>query len=138
MRTTPMAIFAAVSLWLVLAPAATAQQLADLKKTTPEERAAVLTEMMKAKLSLSDSQLSQVRDINLKYAKKMQPILEGSERPLREMWEMKEVNQDKEAELKKVLTPEQFQHYLASKAEMREQFETRMMKKREAKQAGGE
>ena len=46
------------------------------KKTssTPEERAGKLTEWMKTNLQLSDSQVSQVRDINLKYAKKTQGL----------------------------------------------------------------
>jgi hypothetical protein len=42
---------------------------------------------------------------------------------------MKQINTKKEAELKQVLSPDQFQKYLASKEEMREQFEEKMEKR---------
>ena len=130
MRTRLMTLVGALSLCLLLSAAASAQQLAELKKTTPEQRASLLTDMMKARLQLKESQVSKVHDINLKYAKKMQPILEGSDRPFKEVWELKEVNHGKEAELKKVLTPDQFKQYLEAKDELRQKMEQRFWEKK--------
>jgi hypothetical protein len=41
--------------------------------------------------------------------------------------QMREVGQAREAELKGVLSPEQFQKYLAEKQEMREKFEDKLI-----------
>lgn len=138
MHTRLTAVVGACALGLLLSAAAGAQQaLTELKKTTPEQRATLLTNMMRARLTLTESQVPQVRDINLKYAKKMQPILEGSDRPFREVWELKEVNQGKEAELKKVLTHEQFQQYLAAKDEIRQKLEQQIWeRKADARERG--
>lgn len=112
---------------IVVALAAPAgAQLNMLKKTTPEERASVLTDLMRMKLGLSDDQLAQVSEVNLKYAKKMQPIIEGSDTSFREIWEMREANEGKEDELRKLLTPKQFQRYLDEKSDLRDQFEARL------------
>jgi len=73
----------------------------------------------------------------LKYAKQMQPILEGSEGPFREVWELKQFNHGKEEELKKVLTPEQFQQYLAAKDEIRQKMEQRIWERKAAARANG-
>ena len=137
MRTRLMTLLGALSLCLLLSVAASAQQMAELKKSTPEQRAQLLTDMMRARLKLTDGQVSQVHDINLKYAKKMQPVLEGSERPFREVWELKEFNRDKEAELKKILTPEQFQQYLAAKDEIRQKMEQHIWERKAKARAQG-
>jgi hypothetical protein len=101
-----------------------------LMNTTPDERASAQTAMMKAKLDLTADQLPKIAAINQKYAQKMEPIIKGSSGPLMKMSQMREVNGEKEAELKQVLSPEQFQKYLASKEEMREQFEEKLEEKR--------
>jgi len=44
------------------------------------------------------------------------------------MRQMREVSTAKEAELKGVLSPDQFQKYLAEKEEMKEKFEERLLK----------
>ena len=137
MRTRLMALVGTLSLSLLLSAGASAQGVAALKKSTPEQRADLLTRMMTARLTLTESQVSSVQDINLKYAKKMQPVLEGSERPFREVWELKDLNQGKEAELKQVLTPEQFQQYLMAKNELRQKLEQRIWERKvEARQQG--
>lgn len=115
---------------LLLLSTAVWAQLAEIKKTTPEERAALLTMLMKARLGLAGDQLHKVAAINLEYAKKMEPILQSSDRPFREIWEMKRVNGEKEAALKDVLTSEQFQKYLATRDELRHDFEQRIMNRR--------
>jgi hypothetical protein len=137
MRTRLTTLVGALSLCVLLAAGAWAQGLAELKKTTPEQRTTLLTDMMRARLQLTESQVGQVREINLKYAKQMQPILEGSERPFKEVWELQDLNHGKEAELKKVLSPEQFQQYLVAKDELRQKLEQRIWeRKAEARKQG--
>ncbi len=104
---------------LCLAAAAGAQELQMLEKTTPQQRADIQTAFMAKKLGLSPEVRTKVAAINLKYAQQAQPILTGSEGPLRKMHDMKDVESQKENELKGVLTPQQFQQLLASKEELR-------------------
>ena len=127
MRPRTIACFVA-TLLLIAAPRAWAQ-LDKLKNTTPEERAKAQTELMKSKLDLTADQLPKVADLNLKYAQKMEPILKGDAGWFMKMHEVKEISGAKEAELKQILSPEQFDKYLASKAEMRERFEEEFGKK---------
>ena len=103
-------------------------QLAALKNTTPQQRATLLTKLMQEKLELSGNTLQQVTAINLEYANKAQPILQGADRPLEELREMKELNEEEDAALKQVLSAGQFQQYRAAKAELRQRFEQRIMK----------
>jgi len=118
------------ALLVLLALAATASaQFAKLKNTTPGERAAIQNELMKSKLGLSPDQEKKIAELNLKYANKMQPIIQGSEGPFEEMRDVRSINEEKEGELKRILSPDQFQKYLAGKEEMREKFEQRIMSK---------
>jgi Spy/CpxP family protein refolding chaperone len=104
-------------------------QMDKLKNTTPQERAGMQTDMMTSKLALTPDQTSKVSAINLKYAQQMDPIIKSSERPLVKMRQMKPIDEAKEAELKGVFTPDQYQKYLAAKAEMREKLEEKALKK---------
>jgi hypothetical protein len=113
-------------------------QMDKLKSTTPEERAGAQTAFMKTKLGLSADQVAKVSAINLKYAQKMDPILKGSEGPIMRMREAEAINQQKEAELKQVLSSEQFEKYLASKEEMREKVEQKIEDKLQGKAGGAE
>jgi hypothetical protein len=71
-----------------------------------------------------------VAAINRKYADQMEPIIKGSEGSLRKMRAARDVETAKEAELKQVLSPDQFQKFLASKEEMREKFEQTILRGR--------
>jgi len=112
-------------------PLCSGQMMDKLMNTTPDERASAQTAMMKAKLDLTPEQLPQIAAINQKYAQKMEPIIKGSSGMLMKMSQMRGVNEEKEAELKQVLSPDQFQKYLASKDEMREQFEQKIEEQHE-------
>ena len=125
-RYTAIALSVVIAL-LVSVPAGFAQ-MDKLKQSTPQERARMQTDMMKAKLGLSPDQLTKVAAINEKYAQQMQPIIQSSEGPFMRMRQMREVSTAKEAELKGVLSPGQFQKYLAEKEEMKEKFEERLLK----------
>ena len=117
----------------LVAARAFASDLDALKDTTPKERATVQTMMMKEKLGLTDGEVPQVAAINEKYAQQMDPVIKGSQGMLMKMRAMKQVEQQKEGELQKVLTPEQFQKFLAAKGEMRDQLMDRIKQQRGAK-----
>ena len=106
-------------------------QLDALKDTTPAERAKVQTELMKTRLGLTDAQTSTVAAINEKYAERMEPVIKGAENPFLKVREVRDMEQAKEAELKGVLSGEQFQKFLDSKAEIRQQFDERFRTKGE-------
>src|SRR5262245_42244591 len=98
---------------VLLVRSAVGANLDELKNTTPEQRATVQTTMMQTKLGLKEAEVPKVAAINRKYAEKMEPIINGSEGPLMKMRDAKAIEQQKEAELKKVLSPDQFQKFLA-------------------------
>lgn len=92
-------------------------------KTTPEERAQFLTDLMKTELSLEQSQNEPVYEINLKYAKEMEDIVlsDGTERTRAKG--LRDMNARKEAELETVLSEDQYQLYQEKKKQLREQLE---------------
>jgi hypothetical protein len=111
---------------LVATASGAAAQVGHLKDTTPEQRAKVQTDLMKAKFALTPDQVTKVSDINLKYAKKLDPVIKGSGGSLVKMRQMKEIEAEKEAELRQALSAQQFGEFLPSKEEMRKQFETKI------------
>jgi len=131
---TALAVSMALTFLLIplVGPPLSSGQMDKLMNTTPDERASAQTAMMKVKLDLTADQLLKIAAINQKYAQKMEPIIKGSSGMFMKMNQMRGVNEEKEAELKQVLSPEQFQKYLASKAEMREEFEEKLEEKRES------
>ena len=108
---------------------AMAQELDELKQTTPAERAAASSAVMKQKLDLSPEQLTQVKAINLENAEKMDPIIKSSGGRLEKLREARKLGKAKDAELEKVLSTPQYQKYLAEKDAMREKIEKRLMEK---------
>jgi hypothetical protein len=111
-----------IAAWLLIAGTAFGGELDALKNTTPGERAKAQTAMMKSKLGLTDDQMAKVSELNLKYAEKMDPIIKGSEGPLMKARDVRSVEQEKEDELKALLSPDQFQKFQAAKDEMRDQL----------------
>jgi hypothetical protein len=108
-------------------------QLDELKNTTPGERASLQTELMKSMLALTPEQTQTVADLNLKYANRMEPIIKGSSSSLTKMFEMRKINNEKETELKHILSSQQWEKFEASRDEMRQQFEERIGKRAGAK-----
>jgi hypothetical protein len=104
-------------------------QLDELKNTTPGERASLQTELMKSKLALTAEQTQAVADLNLKYANRMEPIIKGSSNSLSKMFQMRKINNEKETELKRILSPQQWEKFDASRDEMRQQFEAQIGKR---------
>ena len=104
-------------------------QLDELKNTTPVERASLQTELMKSMLALTPEQTQAVADLNLKYANRMEPIIKGSSNSLSKMFQMRKINNEKETELKRILSSQQWEKFDASRDEMRQQFEAQIGKR---------
>src|SRR5262245_37492660 len=119
-----------IAVCLLIGATAFAADLDELKSTTPAERAKAQTAMMKAKLGLTDDQVSKIGAINLKYAEQMQPIINGTEGPLMKMRDARNVEDQKEAELKGILTPDQFQQFQTMKEEMRDKLMDQIQQQR--------
>lgn len=102
------------------------------KKTaaTPEERAGKLTEWMKSNLQLNDDQVTRVHTINLKYANKNQGLQTQAMSRKQKMQELKDNDKAKDAELKNVLTNDQYDTYQAKKDEIRKQMKEKMREKK--------
>ena len=115
---------------LLIVRSAVGANLDELKDTTPEERAAVQTMMMREKLGLKEADVEKVAAINKKYAERMDPVIKGSEGPLIKMRHAKAIEQEKEVELKKVLSSDQFDKFLAMKEEMREKLAQKVKERR--------
>jgi coenzyme F420-reducing hydrogenase alpha subunit len=87
-------------------------------KATPEERAKRLTEMMKENLSLTAVQEPKVSAINLKYAKKVEDVRKTTDTAAQRK-ALQNLNNQKDGELKTVLTADQFKSYLKQMEEMK-------------------
>jgi uncharacterized protein YpuA (DUF1002 family) len=109
-----------IALCLLVGATAFAGELDALKDTTPEQRAKAQTAMMKEKLGLTDEQVAKIGALNLKYAEQMDPIIKGTEGQFMKARDVRNVEEQKEAELKGLLSPDQFQKFQAMKEEMRE------------------
>jgi len=100
----------------------------------PDERAAKLTDWMKTNLQLTADQEKPVQEINLKYANKTEE-LRNSDEPRKEQFKkVKAYNEEKDAELKKLFTEEQFKLYQAKKEEVKEEFKTKAKEKKKTEQ----
>jgi Spy/CpxP family protein refolding chaperone len=119
MRTYGKALVLILATVALMTGATAAQDLDTLAKASPEQRANVQTEFMAKRLSLSTDQRTKVAAINLAYAQKAQPILTGSEGTLRKMHALRDLESKKDAELKAVLTPQQFQTLQSSRDDLR-------------------
>lgn len=87
---------------------------------SPEEMAKKQTENMKIDLGLDETQATKVGEINLKYAKKHDKLRGQGADDKNAMHEnMKKMNDARNAEMKKILTDEQYQKLLVKEEEIR-------------------
>jgi Spy/CpxP family protein refolding chaperone len=87
----------------------------QLHQMSPEERAELQTRAMQEELDLNAQQRTDVYAINLKYAKQAQPLIEQSGRKQRKKQQTRKLRRQKNAQLKTVLTPEQYERYVRKK-----------------------
>ena len=91
---------------------------------SPEARASKMTEWMKTNLNLTADQVSKVQDLNLKYAVKMDSLKNGSQGQDKQNIydEMKSEGEAKDAEMKSILTADQYKNYQEKKQEMKAKY----------------
>ncbi len=87
---------------------------------TPEERAKLIDEWMKENLHATDDQMPQLEALNLEYAKKMESVKQISGK-IDQLKTAREILQEKDEKLKKILTKDQFNLYQEKKKELRDQ-----------------
>jgi hypothetical protein len=79
---------------------------------TPQERAAELDQKMKQGLNLTDAQMNNVKDINLRYAIRTEnEVAKATMSNWSKYRKISAIQSDKDNELKQVLTAEQFKKY---------------------------
>lgn len=92
----------------------------------PAERANKLTEWMTTNLSLTADQVPRVQDINLRYAQKMTDLKQSTQPKPEKMNQLKSLSEQKDAEMKTVLNPDQYKSYEARKKEMEKRMKEKM------------
>ena len=115
----------AVLFFFVFAASAQEKMEEIMRETTPEQRAAMQTSYMKESLALTDDQALKVQDINLKYAHKMQHAYNSPARKFQKLKRMKNFSQQKDDEMKRLLSKEQYETYEKNRDAMRESAKTK-------------
>jgi hypothetical protein len=96
-----------------------ASRRARAMDSTPEDRATLQTRQMKQTLGLSADQEITVAAINLKYAQQMQPLIDNGQRSRETMQRLRQLDEAKNQELRRVLTAQQLETYEAQQDERR-------------------
>jgi hypothetical protein len=100
---------------------------ADQQQPSLEMMAERRTEVMKASLKLNEEQVTQIEQINLSAAHKMQELKDKNSKYKRIIFrKIQYVKKERDAQLKKVLTNEQWQTYQAKKEELRGEVQFQM------------
>jgi hypothetical protein len=93
---------------------------ADQQQPAFESMAEKRTELMKVSLSLNNEQVTRIEKINLDAAQRIQELKDKNSRYKRIIFrKIQQVKKERDIELKKVLTNEQWQTYQAKKEELR-------------------
>ncbi|MEI7830852.1 MAG: hypothetical protein WCI31_13835 [Prolixibacteraceae bacterium] len=111
------------SILLMMVFTAFGQQQGGRPNFTPEDMAKRQTEMMKQAAGLDDATTAKVDVINLKYAKEQATLREKTPDREARREPQKALNDKRDAELKTVLTAEQFTKYQDAQAEMRKNMQ---------------
>ena len=95
-------------------------------RPSPEERAKQLTTQMAEHLDLSEDQVKKVEEINLSYAKKMMEAREAAQSDRSAMRsKMESMTEDRNKDLKEILTEEQFESLEEMRSERKPRGERR-------------
>ncbi len=120
----------------VLAGMTMAAQAQDKAQRTPEERAKMRTERLTKELELTPEQATKVQAINVKYADKVDEARKEREADRAEVRkEAKTMHDAHDAEMKAVLTADQYAKWTARKEEMKARHMERRGKHQERKQS---
>ena len=108
-----------LALLLVVITLVHAQQKAPV---SAEEMATKTTEWMKTNLNLSEDQVGQANEINLKYARRNMDLKKSSLNKKQKLQMLKSNEDAKEKELKNILSADQYKTWLVKKEEVKEQL----------------
>ena len=117
-----LGILAVLVCMFSLANAQTGQMPTDKQMPSAETRAAKMTDWMKTNLNLTGDQLTQVQALNMKYAVKMDSLRNSSQAKEDKFAAMKSDEAARDAELKGILTDEQYKAYEEKRQEMKEKY----------------
>jgi Spy/CpxP family protein refolding chaperone len=106
------------SLWVLMLSSTVFAQQPGGGGMSAEDRARRQTDMMKDELKLNQDQEKKVYAINLKYSDKMKDVRQIADTSARRK-SFESLNKQKDEELKKVLTADQFKSYQKLVADMR-------------------
>ncbi len=101
----------------------------DAQMPSAEARASKMTEWMKTNLNLTADQLGKVQEINMKYAVRMDSLRTSVTESQARSVAIKTDSDEKDAELKGILTSDQYKAYLEKKQEMKEKYKDKMKDK---------
>lgn len=114
-----------IALLLIAVCFSSAFSQTETKESTPEERAQQWTTWMKEQLALAPDQEAKVHAINLKYASQNEDLKASTASRRDKFRQLKSRDNDKDAELKEILTSDQFHQYQQKKKD----FQRQMMSK---------
>jgi hypothetical protein len=86
------------------------------------ERAKMQTQRMTTSLRLDSVQAEKVATINLKFAQKMDPVIQGNANRMSKLKAARALQNEKEGELKQVLTREQFEQFKQQQQEVKDEI----------------
>lgn len=104
----------------------------NAQNATPEKIAEVQTKMLSDTLMLDSAKNEQLYQLNLKYANKLQDLKSINDRK-KKIKEFRAMNNDKDKEMKDLLSDEQYKVYLGLKQEMQDKMKQRMQERRNNK-----
>ena len=93
---------------------------------SPEERVRIQTDRTAELLELDSLTKNMVFDINLKYAKEFEAGRKEGTSRYEMMKQMDKLNNDKNKEMKVILTKDQYKKYMRQQQEMRQRMQQRM------------
>jgi len=132
MRTLAKLAITTVIAWVL--PIVAVAQMEEIKDSTPEARAEMQDKWMQSTLTLDEKTSASVSAINLKYARETQALVTSDSPKFKKLMTFKSNSQAKDAELKAVLTAQQYTLYEQKKSEMEAQIKQKLKAKQQASQ----
>lgn len=127
MLLNPVIFYPAI-LGMLFSTCVLASDMTFLAQTTPAERAGVQTHFMTQKLNLDSPTQNRIAAINLKYAELVEPVLHNDDSSFSKMLSIRSLQDKKDAELKSILTPAQYETYENARDELKAEMEQKLGK----------
>ena len=121
-----LALITLINLTAITSVSAQSSMAQKFKDMTPKQRADYQTGMMKTKLKLDTQQIVKVKAVNVKYAKKFQPIIKNDDNRFSKISQFMSLQKQKDLELKSIFNEAQFKQYKDFENEMRKKMQDKM------------